>query len=409
MQLGFTGPMLRGSGIAWDLRKKQPYEVYDEHGFRHSGRRQRRLLRPLSRAHRGDAPVQSHHPPVHRVAAAQSGPGDDSTITRSPPPSARGDEGRHGIAHSSLQAVHRRLLRAGRRDLRRGRASEGRVRHLPRVGRRQQALSPQVPRAGLRAPRVAGGDGARATCSPTSWPSSARRTSCSGKSTVERERAAQATEALSEHARARDRSLGGEVPAGPQALRGASRRCASCSTTTAAISRARSWTPSPSICGLPPVQVYEVASFYSMFETEAGRPPPHLGVHEHLLHAVRRRRHRWRTSRSGSASRSGESTPDGRFYLKREEECLAACDNAPMMMVDHVYHENLTPDEGRRDPGRHRSRARREDYRSNLVCFETARPGAPWELETYRKIGGYEALERILREKPAAGGRSSRR
>ena len=29
MQLGFTGPMLRGSGVAWDLRKKQPYEVYD--------------------------------------------------------------------------------------------------------------------------------------------------------------------------------------------------------------------------------------------------------------------------------------------------------------------------------------------------------------------------------------------
>src|SRR5690606_28011022 len=27
--LGFTGPMLRGSGIAWDLRKMQPYEVYD--------------------------------------------------------------------------------------------------------------------------------------------------------------------------------------------------------------------------------------------------------------------------------------------------------------------------------------------------------------------------------------------
>jgi len=32
-QLGFTGPMLRGSGIEWDLRKKQPYEVYDQLDF----------------------------------------------------------------------------------------------------------------------------------------------------------------------------------------------------------------------------------------------------------------------------------------------------------------------------------------------------------------------------------------
>ena len=31
--LGFTGPMLRGSGIEWDLRKKQPYEVYDQMQF----------------------------------------------------------------------------------------------------------------------------------------------------------------------------------------------------------------------------------------------------------------------------------------------------------------------------------------------------------------------------------------
>jgi NADH-quinone oxidoreductase subunit D len=33
MALGFTGPMLRGSGVEWDLRKKQPYEVYDQVDF----------------------------------------------------------------------------------------------------------------------------------------------------------------------------------------------------------------------------------------------------------------------------------------------------------------------------------------------------------------------------------------
>ncbi|MBY0378833.1 MAG: NADH-quinone oxidoreductase subunit D, partial [Burkholderiales bacterium] len=33
LNLGFTGPMLRGSGVAWDLRKKQPYEGYDKLDF----------------------------------------------------------------------------------------------------------------------------------------------------------------------------------------------------------------------------------------------------------------------------------------------------------------------------------------------------------------------------------------
>jgi NADH-quinone oxidoreductase subunit E len=38
----------------------------------------------------------------------------------------------------------------------------------------------------------------------------------------------------------------------------------------------------------------------------------------------------------------GESTPDGRVYLKKEEECIAACVYAPAMTVNGHYHEYLT-------------------------------------------------------------------
>ena len=42
--------------------------------------------------------------------------------------------------------------------------------------------------------------------------------------------------------------------------------------------------------------------------------------------------------------KNGETTADGRITLKKEEECLAACCGAPMMVVDGHYHENLTPE-----------------------------------------------------------------
>ena len=39
------------------------------------------------------------------------------------------------------------------------------------------------------------------------------------------------------------------------------------------------------------------------------------------------------------------------------------------------------------------------DVTLNLNCYETREHDEPWSLETYRKIGGYEAWEKIIREK----------
>ena len=94
---------------------------------------------------------------------------------------------------------------------------------------------------------------------------------------------------------------------------------------------------------LPTIQVYEVATFYSMFQTKpVGRNNVAIctniscmlrGADDIVDHVERK-----------LGIKLGESTEDGRVYLKKEEECLAACCGAPMMMVNHEYHENLTPE-----------------------------------------------------------------
>ena len=92
---------------------------------------------------------------------------------------------------------------------------------------------------------------------------------------------------------------------------------------------------------LPPIQVYEVGTFYSMYQTRpVGRHNVAIctniscmlrGADDIVAHVEKK-----------LGISLGESTADGRIYLKREEVCLAACCGAPMMMVDHKYHENLT-------------------------------------------------------------------
>jgi NADH-quinone oxidoreductase subunit E len=94
---------------------------------------------------------------------------------------------------------------------------------------------------------------------------------------------------------------------------------------------------------LAKIEVYEVASFYSMYEL---KPVARNNVaictniscmlmgSQSIVDHV-----------EGKLGISiGESTTDGRIYLKKEEECLAACAGGPMMQVNHVYYENLTPE-----------------------------------------------------------------
>ena len=94
---------------------------------------------------------------------------------------------------------------------------------------------------------------------------------------------------------------------------------------------------------LPAIHVYEVVSFYSMYEI---KPVARNNVAictniscmlmgsdtivDHIENKL--------------GIKIGQSTEDGRIYLKCEEECLAACVGGPMMQVNHRYYENLTPE-----------------------------------------------------------------
>jgi len=92
---------------------------------------------------------------------------------------------------------------------------------------------------------------------------------------------------------------------------------------------------------LPTIHVYEVATFYSMFQTkEVGRNEVAIctnvacmlrGADDLVGHVEKK-----------LGVELGDSTEDGKVFLKREEECIAACCGAPAMMVNHRYYENLT-------------------------------------------------------------------
>ncbi len=93
--------------------------------------------------------------------------------------------------------------------------------------------------------------------------------------------------------------------------------------------------------GLPAVWAYEVASFYSMLETKpVGRN--NVAICTNISCWLNGAEDLVRHCEEKLGIKLGESTPDGRVYLKKEEECIAACVRAPAMTVNGHYHEFLT-------------------------------------------------------------------
>lgn len=96
------------------------------------------------------------------------------------------------------------------------------------------------------------------------------------------------------------------------------------------------------VLSITPIEVYEVATFYSMYNlAPVGKyvlefchtGPCAIEGAEKLIDYTQRK----------LGIKTGETTPDKMFTIK-EVECLGACGYAPMMQVGEFYHEHLTPE-----------------------------------------------------------------
>ena len=93
--------------------------------------------------------------------------------------------------------------------------------------------------------------------------------------------------------------------------------------------------------GLAKIEVYEVASFYSMYELKPVARN-NVAICTNISCMLMGSQSIVDHVQNKLGIKIGQSTEDGKIYLKKEEECLAACAGGPMMQVNHVYYENLT-------------------------------------------------------------------
>lgn len=92
---------------------------------------------------------------------------------------------------------------------------------------------------------------------------------------------------------------------------------------------------------IPPIWVFEAAHFYSMFFTKpAGKNK--VAICTNISCMLRGADKVVKYAEKKLGIKLGETTADGKITLVKEEECVAACVGAPMMIINGHYHENLT-------------------------------------------------------------------
>ena len=92
---------------------------------------------------------------------------------------------------------------------------------------------------------------------------------------------------------------------------------------------------------IPDAWVFEAASFYSMFFTEpAGEHK--VAICTNISCMLRGANEVVNYAENKLGIKLGETTADGKITLVKEEECVAGCVGAPLMIVNGHYHENLT-------------------------------------------------------------------
>ncbi len=132
--------------------------------------------------------------------------------------------------------------------------------------------------------------------------------------------------------------------------------------------------------GMPPIRVYEVASFYTMYNLKpVGKN--HVQVCTNLPCWLR-----GSDAVVGACEKSlgvgiGETTEDGMFTLT-EAECLGACVNAPMMQIGDDYYEDLDSDST-------------EAILEKLKAGETPKPGSQTGRHTSEPAGGLTTLKNV--------------